>query len=135
MARTRDHKADYARRLERARERGLTRQEGRGHRPGEASRRAEREREEFGITGNEARSIRGWTERLGNAALDSEDVVERAQEKGYAWFQNFRDVLNDARRSYRGQSKRGKYQTRGMGALEELAEMADVDDISWVYYH
>lgn len=135
MARSRDYKAEYAKRLASARARGIDRQRARGHSPGEARRRAEREREEFGITGNEARSIRGWVDRLGNASLSSEDVIERAQERGYSWFQNYRDALNQARRDYRNQSKRGKYSTGGSGALEALADLADVDDISWVYYH
>jgi hypothetical protein len=135
LARSRDFKAEYARRLARAQERGISRQLARGHRPGEARRRAERERKEFGITGNEARTIRAWVDRLGNAAIDAEEVVERAQLQGYGWFQNYRDTLNEARRAYRAQRRGGSYVDGGEGYLSMLAEMADVEDVSWVYYH
>lgn len=135
MAKTRDYRAEYARRIAAGLARGKTRQQARGQREGEARRRAEREREEFGITGGEARAIRAWVERTGNKSIDPDDVIERARDKGYDWFQNFRDVLNSARRNYQGKSKRGTYASLGEGYLETLADLADVDDISWVYYH
>lgn len=125
----------YRRRLERAQARGLSRQEARGHRPGEYRRRAERELEEEGITGDQARSIRAWVARLNNSDIDADDVVERAKERGYQWFQSYRDLLNEARRRYRAQIAGGTYIDGGEEWLDALADLADVDDTSWVYYH
>jgi hypothetical protein len=135
MARTRDYAADYAKRVARAMAKGKTRQEARGHRAGEAAERREREREEFGLSGSEVRSIRAWANRFKNEGRDPEDVISEAREKGYEWFQNFREIWNAARRAYLREQKSGSYASKGMGYLEMLAANADVDDIAWLYYH
>lgn len=135
MARSRDFKAEYAKRIARATAAGKTRQQARGHRPGEASERREREREEFGLSGSEVRSIRAWCERFPNEGRDVEDVIEQARESGYAWFTNYRNVWNSARRTYLAENRAGTYASRGLGYLEMLAGMAEVEDIAWVYYH
>ena len=135
MARVRDHKAAYAKRIARATALGKSRQEARGHRPREHIERQEREREEFGLSGSEVRSIRAWCDRFRNEGRDTEDVIEQARENGYAWFTNYRDVWNSARRTYLAENRAGTYASRGLGYLEMLAGMAEVEDIAWVYYH
>jgi len=135
VAGARDFKAEYARRIARATAAGKTRQQARGHRPGEARERKAREREEFGLSGSEVRSIRAWCERFQNEGRSTEDVIEEARANGYAWFVNYRNVWNSARRTYLAENRAGTYASRGLGYLELLAGMAAVEDIAWVYYH
>lgn len=135
MVRTRNYAAEYAKRIERATAKGKTRQQARGHRPGEAAERREREREEHGISSSEVRSVRAWCERFKNEGRDTEDVIEKARESGYGWFVNYRTVWNSARRTYLAENKAGTYASRGLGYLEMLAGMAEVEDIAWLYYH
>ncbi len=135
MARSRDFKAEYAKRIARATALGKSRQEARGHKPREHVERQEREREEFGLSGSEVRSIRAWCDRFRNEGRDTEDVIDHARESGYAWFTNYRDTWNSARRTYLAENRAGTYASRGLGYLEMLAGMAEVEDIAWVYYH
>lgn len=135
MAKARDYKAEYARRIASAIKRGKTRQSARGHKPQEHISRREREREEFGITGSEVRAIRAWCNRYPNIVRDEEEVIQEAASKGYDWFRNYRDVWNAARRRYLRDQANGTYSTAGMGYLEMLAGNADVEDLGWMYYH
>jgi hypothetical protein len=135
VARARDYRAEYAGRIARALAKGKTRQQARGHRAGEAAERREREREEFGLSSSEVRSIRAWCERFNNKGRDVEDVIDEAKSKGYAWFQHYRETWNAARRTYVREQKAGTYASRGIGYLEMLAAETDVEDVSWVYYH
>lgn len=134
-ARGRDYKAEYARRIASAKARGKTRQEARGHRPGEARQRREREREEFGLSSSEIRSITAWCDRYKNEGRDTDEVVSEAASNGYDWFKNYRDVWNAARRTYLREQAAGTYASRGLGYLEMLASMSEVSDIAWLYYH
>lgn len=135
MARARDYRSEYARRIERAKAKGKTRQQARGHRPQEHIYRAEREREEYGLTGSEVRLIRAWGNRFKNEGRDIEEVIEAARENGYAWFVTYRDTWNSARRAYVREQNAGKYASRGTGYLEYLASIPPVEDIAWMYYH
>jgi hypothetical protein len=135
LAKTRDYRAEYAKRIASAKARGKTRQQGRGHKAGEASHRRERERAEEGIASSEVRSIRAWCERYKNEGRDTDEVIEEARAKGYAWFVNYRSVWNSARQTYLREQKAGTYASRGLGYLEMLAGMAEVSDIAWLYYH
>lgn len=125
----------YAKRIASAMARGKTRQQARGHRPGEAAARREREREEFGLSGSEIRSIRSWVGRYPNESREVEDIIDQARESGYEWFKNYRDVWNRARRQYLREQAAGTYASRGLGYLEMLTAEADASDISWLYYH
>lgn len=135
MARVRDYKAEYAKRIARATTKGKTRQQARGHRAGEARERKEREREEFGLSSSEIRAIQAWCGRYNNESRDVDEVIERAASSGYQWFQNYRDVWNAARRTYLREQKAGTYASRGLGYLEMLTANAEAEDISWLYYH
>lgn len=135
MARTRDYRAEYARRLAKGAAAGRSRQAARGHVEREHVRRAEHEREVYGITRAEEHSIRAWCDRFSNEKRDPDDVVEMAQEKGYAWFQNYRDIWNKARAEYKRASRSGRYRPGFTDYLDMLAEEADVPDVEWMYYH
>lgn len=135
MGRKRDYAAEYARRLAKGRSAGKTRQEARGHRAGEASYRRKREREEYGLASSEVTSIRNWGGRFRNEGRDIEAVIEEAREKGYDWFRTYRDTWNEARRTYLREQKAGTYASKGLGYLEMLASITDVEDIAWLYYH
>jgi len=131
----RDYKAEYAARIARAVARGKTRQQARGHRPHEHIHRAEHEREEFGLSNSEVRSIRAFCARFSNEGRDVEDVIEAARENGYAWFVNYRNVWTAARRTYLREVAAGTYASRGLGYLEYLTAQAEAEDIAWLYYH
>lgn len=126
----------YRRRIERALAQGKTRQQARGHKAQEHVYRREREREENeGLSRAEEASIRAWCDRYRNETRETEDVVEEAQQRGYAWFQNYRAVWNSARRAYLRETADGSYASRGLQYLKMLADAASVDEMSWLYYH
>lgn len=137
MARgARDFKAEYARRIARNLEKGKTRQQARGHRAQEHIYRAEREREELGLTRANIASIERWCNAYNNnEKRDPEDVIEEARENGYTWFVNYRDVWNQSRRKYLREQRNGTYISGGPGYLEMLASLEVVPDIQWAYYH
>jgi len=135
VAKSRDFKAEYARRIARNLEKGKTRQQARGHKPREHIERREREVEELGIARDQDRRIRDWCRRYKNETRDEDEVVEMAISKGYNWFKTYRDTWNAARREYLRALKDGSYASKGLTYLEMLASMSEVEEISWLYYH
>lgn len=125
----------YRRRIERAMAQGKTRQESRGHRPGEARERAERERAEEGISSNERRSIEAFASRAENQHIDEEDLLDYARSNGYAKFQQYRATLAALRLSYRQESHGDKYASRGTEFLDDMGDDLDLPDTTWLYYH
>ena len=125
----------YRQRIERAMARGKSRQEARGHRPGEHVERRQREEEEYGLTHSEMATIRAWCGRYKNETRDADDVIEFARENGYGAFKTYRAVWEAARRQYLRELLSGEYASRGEQYLEYLAGTAGVDDVSWLYYH
>lgn len=132
----RDYKAEYRKRIERGLAKGKTRQQSRGHVVKEHIERAKRERETFGLTAAQISRIRSWCDRYNNdEKRDPESVIDEARERGYEWFQNYRDTWNAARRQYLREMKAGTYASRGMSYLEMLTELAKAPEVSWLYYH
>lgn len=128
--------------------RGKSRQEARGHRIGEHARRSDREREEEGLSGDEARAIRSWTRRraetIHDRTSDPEDFVQFFKENGgyegflqykYVWTRTrtkYVNVMNSSPAEYTSYGRKRK----SIGeSLEALADEAGVDDLSWLYYH
>ena len=68
MARKRDYRAEYAKRIARATAEGKTRQQARGHKAGEHIERARKERAKEGLSAAERESIRRWWEKNQDAA-------------------------------------------------------------------
>lgn len=135
----RDFKAEYARRIARALEKGKTRQEARGHRKGEHIERREREKEELGITRDQMRRVFQWGEQrsfdIVDSTLSGQDYVEAAQRQGYEWFLAYRKNWEAIRRQYKAEQRRGRWESRGIGWLTNLSETLDLPDVSWLYYH
>lgn len=129
----------YARRIANALARGKTRQQARGHKPGEARVRATREREEHGLSSYDERSIRNWVNRrsrqIHDSDFDADEVIEYFREGGYETYIQYRDTWDHARRRYKAEQKDGSYASRGLGYLTQLTATAGVEDISWLYYH
>lgn len=137
--RTRDYKAEYARRIARAMEKGKTRQQARGHVPQEHVRRKEREIERLGLTRAQLQRVEHWATRRLFEVRDSlatpAEVVEWVQANGFPAFTQYRVTWEKARRRYLRENQNGTYASRGMAYLNELTSTAGVDDISWLYYH
>ena len=138
MARVRDFAAEYARRVAKGRERGLSRQQARGHRPAEHVERAEREREEHGISSSERASIARFAERIGarnKDAPDEDELADFAIANGYAAFVAYREMQTELHRNYKRQTRSGAYASLGRGYIEGLASGLGLPDTSWLYYH
>lgn len=140
MARKRDYAAEYAKRIARGLAKGRTRQQSRGHVEKEHVVRAEREREEQGISGQELNSVRNWYSKSFNPRghdekPDIDDVIEFARSNGYEAFKQYRDTWNAARRTYIRELKDGTYASRGEPYLNMLNDTAGTPDVPWLYYH
>jgi hypothetical protein len=135
MARVRDYKAEYDRRIARAIAQGKTRQAARGHKPQEHILRREREIEEFRLTSAQIKSIRQWGRRYNNIERDIDDVIDFARTNGYKAFTQYRETWNAARRLYKKQMKNGTYMSKGIPYLQMLTEQAGVEEMPWLYYH
>lgn len=123
---------------------GKSRQQSRGHRPGEARQRAEYQREQNeGLSNAEDASVRNWYEKRFNPfgfkeIPTDEDVIEFARASGIESFRAYQKTWNAARLTYVRELKAGTYASRGLGYLDELVEQARVrpeGDREWLYYH
>lgn len=127
--------AAYRRRIERAEAQGKTRQQARGHTAHEHIERAQKEREELGLSRAEIESIRRWVRSYKNESRAEEDVISEARDRGYVWFQDYRAGWNAVRRQYIRELKHGKWASRGEGFLASLTDQWEVPEMSWAYYH
>ena len=134
----------YEQRLVRGIVQGKSRQEARGHRPGEARQRAEFQREQNeGLSNAEDASIRNWYEKRFNPygfkeIPTDEDVLEFARSKGIEYFRSYQKTWNAARSTYLRELKEGSWASRGLQYLDTLVDMARVrpeGDREWLYYH
>lgn len=123
---------------------GKSRQQSRGHRPGEARERAEYQREQNeGLSTSEDKSVRHWYETRFNPhglkeIPTDEDVIEFARDSGIVLFRAYQKTWNAARSTYVRELKAGKWASRGLGYLDYLTEQARVrpqGDREWLYYH
>jgi len=135
MAKERDYRAEYQRRIAKAMERGKTRQQARGHKPGEHIIRKEREIKELGLTRAQIKSIRQWGYKYKNSDRNIDDVIDRAREQGYESCQQYRKIWNAARRKYLKELEDGTYINGEMPYLLALTTWAEVENYKWLYYH
>jgi hypothetical protein len=88
---------------------------------------------------DQVREIFEFGERRAFEVKESEltgwDYVEAAQASGWKWFVNYRKIYRAARAAYLAENKNGTYASRGLGYLTDLAARANVEDVSWLYYH
>lgn len=129
----------YAKRLASGLARGKTRQEARGHRPGEARERKERERKEIGVAGSDRAAIASFLKRFNPIGFKDipteEDLTDWVRENGFEAFKVYRATWDAARRTYLKELKNKSYASRGYGYLEMLTEAAGVESVQWLYYH
>lgn len=143
--------AAYEKRLIRGVKQGKTRQESRGHRPGEAARRRAFQREQNeGLSTPEIKSIRKWYatfshyyKQSGEGGLktdipDVEDIIDFARDEGMPKFREYRKVWDAQRKDFIRDVKNGTWASKGIAHLELITTLANVrprGDIEWLYYH
>ena len=136
--------AAYEKRLIRGILKGRSRQEARGHQPGEARQRAQYQREQNeGLSNAEDASIRNWYNKRFNPygfkdIPTEDDVIDFARDQGIADFRSYQKTWNAARAVYVKEQKAGTYASRGLGYLDYLVDQARVrpaGDREWLYYH
>lgn len=142
MAKKRDFKKEYARRIRNATAKGKTLQQARGHVKREHVLRREREIEERGLSSAQAKTIANWYEDKynpkvwdTNSRADPDDVVEFVRDNGYDAFKRWRATWDKARRLYLKELANGSYASRGAEYLMSLVAQAGVDNEKWLYYH
>lgn len=129
----------YKRRIAKALEKGKTLQAARGHKPREHVERKAREIEQLGLTRDQLRRVDEWATRrlfeIRDTLTTPAEVVEWAQANGFDAFTQYRVTWEKARKLYLKENRNGTYASRGMAYLNDLTSTAGVDDISWLYYH
>ena len=140
----RNYSPSYEKRLLRAVESGKspTLQAARGHKPGEAKRRAEREKSEQGLTSAQIKAIRNFERRFNPRGLkdgpSAERMIEFAQQSGYQSFVAYRKRWDSIRANYVKELNSGTWASRGEDYLDidyGDDEIDDVPDVTWLYYH
>lgn len=144
MAAKRDYKAEYAKRIARALEKGKTRQQARGHKPSEHVFRKPPPRKRVQldpdrITEARERFIFKWgfdrANVLSDETIDPDEVVAQAKIFGWAWFLKYSRTWDDLRKTYLKELKSGRYASRGISYLQYLSDDVKAPDVSWLYYH
>ena len=138
MAKARDYKAEYERRLARGREQGKTRQQARGHTVAEHIERKEKEREKYGgLTIDQTKAVYKWGEQRegmqrSNASLNPDELVMWAQAQGFEAYREFRRAWERQRREYKNNPR-----PKGDRSLADAFGDVDTEDlgIEWLYYH
>lgn len=133
MARKRDYHAEYERRIAHAAERGITRQQARGHVEREHIQRAEREREELGgLSRYELARVEAFGVRLArhNRELDPQDIVDWAGRHGYHNFRNLERARQYLHREYRAPDRTRHAARTVEAAYQEAADYLDLD-VDW----
>ena len=139
MARARDYKAEYARRLAKGQASGKSRQQARGHKAHEHIERKEKEREKYGgLTIDQIKSVYKWGEsrerrQRTNIGLNPDELVIWAQQTGFENYTNFRRAWEHQRKAY-------ERNPRPKGAVQLADLWDDVEDtedlgVEWLYYH
>lgn len=153
MAKPRDYKAEYERRIKRALEKGKTRQQARGHKASEhvfrkpkapkpSKRKAAKPRPPIdpdAITKARATYITKWAWKrdfeIQDWAVEPDELVAHAKTFGWEWFVTYAATWQAMRDTYIAENKAGAYASRGVGYLQSMAQSVNADDMSWLYYH
>ena len=149
MARTRDYAAEYARRIERAKAKGLSRQAARGHKPGESARRREREKREKGATSDQIRSVKKWYNEKFNPPSKTkrklrkgeipkptyEQIEQLIRDVGIDKFREYQREWNKKRGKYVKDYEKDEYKSGGMNVLDEKVTEYSLPNIAFFYYH
>jgi len=119
----------YRARIERAQARGLTRQQARGHRPGEAARRREYQREHnAGLTSAQLRQIERFASRPDYTpakTVSGTTLADFAREHGYEAFSRYRKAWEKAHRGRQRDGYRKGIRNPAAGDLYDF--MAEYD--------
>lgn len=126
----------YRKRIERAQAKGKTRQEARGHKPGEARERRERERADEGVAGSDRAAIRSFLARFNPYGFkdipDEETLTDWVRENGYEAFRSYRSEWDRIRRKYLATDHASQ---GSLAWLEGVADGLGVESVQWLYYH
>lgn len=144
----------YEKRLLRAVESGKapSLQAARGHKPGEARQRQEKERAaQGGLTSREIAAIKNFHSRFdphGIKSVSANAMIEFSQKAGYKVFQQYRVKWDAMRKAYVRQQRDGTYVSMGESYLSDDdidysrddmdADFEDIDyhiPMEWFYYH
>lgn len=138
MAKARDYKAEYERRISRATAAGKTRQAARGHKVREHVERRQKEIVRYGLTIDQLKKVNAWGERRAAAQptisffMDNEDLVNWTKRNGFDQFSAFKRTWERERRKYKRAPR-----PKGEASLDDLYDGIELDELApeWTYYH